>query len=140
MEFDATFIVSVISFIVFVLIMNKILYKPIIDVIEKRSMLYEKNDNEVVANNKEAEKILAKREEKIRNAKRKSHEITLDGINNAKEEKDKIVKNAREDIKREYDTEKTKMNEEINSVKNEIRNNIDDISNLVTSKIFKEKI
>ena len=140
MEFDATFIVSVISFIVFVLVMNKILYKPIIDVIEKRSMLYKQNDNEVLTNDKEAEKILSKRDEKIKNAKRKSHEITLDGINNAKETKDKIVQNAREDIKKEYNARKTEMNEEINSVKDEIRNNIDDISSLIASKIFKEKI
>ena len=36
MEFNATFIVSVISFIIFTLLMNEILYKPVSKIVEER--------------------------------------------------------------------------------------------------------
>lgn len=36
LEFNATFLVSMISFIVFIIIMNAIFYKPILGVIEER--------------------------------------------------------------------------------------------------------
>ena len=140
MEFNATFIVSTISFIVFVLIMNKILYKPIMDIIEKREMLYRENDDEASKNDSNAEEFINKKDNKIKLAKQKSHEITISGLNFAKETKEGIVSKAREDIKEQYDIEKTKMNEEVNNVKDEIKSNINDISDLITSKIIKEEI
>ena len=36
MEFDATFLISIISFIVFVFIMNKIFYAPILEIMQRR--------------------------------------------------------------------------------------------------------
>ena len=43
MEFNATFIVSIISFVVFVLIMNKIFYVPITKIVEEREKKLKEN-------------------------------------------------------------------------------------------------
>ena len=43
MEFDATFIFAAMSFIVFVFIMNAVLYKPIFNIIKQREELVEQN-------------------------------------------------------------------------------------------------
>ena len=48
MEFNATFIVSIISFVIFTLLMNEILYKPITKIVEEREHVI--NDNYECAN------------------------------------------------------------------------------------------
>ena len=45
MEFDATFLIAVISFIVFVIIMNKIFYAPILKIMQERQKVVEDNFN-----------------------------------------------------------------------------------------------
>ena len=43
MEFDATFIFAAVSFIVFVFIMNKIFYAPVLKIMKERQIYVEKN-------------------------------------------------------------------------------------------------
>ena len=43
MEFDATFLIVVISFLVFIFIMNKIFYAPILNIMQERQKLVENN-------------------------------------------------------------------------------------------------
>ena len=45
-EFNATFLVAMISFVVFIIIMNAILYKPILSIIEERQAYIDKNNND----------------------------------------------------------------------------------------------
>ncbi len=45
MEFDATFLISVISFVVFVLIMNKIFYAPVLKIMQERQNFVDDNFN-----------------------------------------------------------------------------------------------
>ena len=45
-EFNATFIVSIVSFVVFIFIMNLIFYKPVLSVIKKREEYIIDNNNE----------------------------------------------------------------------------------------------
>ena len=87
MEFDATFIVSIISFIVFVLIMNKILYQPILDIIEKRRSYFEDNKNLTLKNSEEKDNFESMYETKLSDAHKNSREITSLGFNDAKNKK-----------------------------------------------------
>ena len=43
MEFNATFLATIISFIIFVLLMNKILYAPILNIMEERRKFIDAN-------------------------------------------------------------------------------------------------
>lgn len=46
MEFNATFLISAISFLCFVFIMNKILYTPVLKIMEERKLYIENNYKE----------------------------------------------------------------------------------------------
>lgn len=46
MEFNATFLISAISFLCFVFIMNKILYAPVLKIMEERKLYIENNYKE----------------------------------------------------------------------------------------------
>ena len=51
MEFNATFLVSAISFILFVFIMNAILYKPVIKIMEEREAFLKSNSEKLQRKN-----------------------------------------------------------------------------------------
>ena len=81
LEFDGTFIFAFLSFIIFVLIMNLILYRPITKIMEERQKFYDKNKNTVIESKKKAEDILQKKEEEILSAKLEASSI-LQGAQN----------------------------------------------------------
>lgn len=58
LEFNATFLVSMISFIVFIIIMNAIFYKPILGVIEERENFINDHYNDAKNSKDKAQSLL----------------------------------------------------------------------------------
>ena len=65
MEFNATFLATIISFIVFVILMNKILYAPILNIMEERKNFIDGNYKSAEENNAKSQKLTQEKEEKI---------------------------------------------------------------------------
>lgn len=90
MEFNATFIVAFISFIIFTFIMNIILYKPINDIVSKRKNYIDTNYDKAKDNSEKTKTILEDRKNQLAKARL-----------GAKEDVDKkigLIKNQREEI------------------------------------------
>lgn len=90
MEFNATFIVAFISFIIFTFIMNIILYKPINDIVSKRKNYIDTNYDKAKDNSEKTKAILEDRKNQLAKARL-----------GAKEDVDKkigLIKNQREEI------------------------------------------
>ena len=96
MEFNATFIVAFISFIVFIFIMNWILYKPIGDIVSKRKQLIDGNYNDAKENSYKSAVILQERVDKLNLTHQKNHAEYLKSVNRAKDEKDSSIREAKE--------------------------------------------
>ena len=136
MEFDATFIVSIISFIVFVLIMNKILYQPILNIIEKRRLYFEENENETLKNNEERDTLNQKYDSKMSEAHKTSREITALGFQSAKNKKDEIIKNAKTSANADVQNRIQMVIDEKNQAQNELKAKEDELSALIASKLL----
>ena len=80
MEFNATFFVSVISFLVFVFIMNKIFYAPLTKIIGQRKELLDTNYNDAKQFNDDADSILRDRDERMSDVDQKSRKLISDKI------------------------------------------------------------
>lgn len=87
MEFNATFIVSAISFIVFTLIMNAIFYKPLSKIAAERQKFVDDTLEEAKFYNKKSEAILKDKERKIEKTKHDAKKIILDKSDEAKSQK-----------------------------------------------------
>ena len=74
-EFNATFIIAMASFIVFIIIMNAILYKPILSIIEKRQSYIDDNNNAAIDSRNKTKSILADKEKRLSDTAYKSREI-----------------------------------------------------------------
>ena len=64
-EFNATFLVAMLSFVLFIMIMNAIFYRPVLNIMRKREEYINSNYNEANSNSEEAQKLDAQRTEKI---------------------------------------------------------------------------
>lgn len=140
LSFNFTAVVNIIGFILFMVFMYKLLYKPYFDMTDKRKQEVEKNLNEAERlrtsaqeDKDEAEKQLKKlKEEKediINKARDQAKAIEKEAKNNALEERERLL------IKAEKEAEEIKEKS-----KEEIQNQIMTLSVLIASNILKEKI
>ena len=97
MEFNATFIVSAISFIIFVVLMNIILYAPLQKVVEERKKTVDNNYNEANANSEKSTALLKDRADKILKAGQDAKSVINAKSNDANIKRDEITQSAKEE-------------------------------------------
>ena len=118
MEFNATFIVAFFSFIVFVFVMNWILYKPIDEIVKKRKNFIDGNFQEAAKAN--AREEFSSNCEKIKNEKNEKLSIKRKQMASDLNSKREVLEKEKEEAK--------------NSLKAEIIN----MAQIVSDKFLKE--
>ncbi len=98
MSINETIIIQAISFLVFMLIMNKIMFKPIRQSIAERETYIEKIKNEITESEKEIYNITISLKEKEQEMKRSASRLNEKFMGNAYKEADIIFKKAQKDI------------------------------------------
>ena len=83
MEFNATFLISAISFILFTVIMNKIFYKPIGNIINERQKFIDDTLGNAKTFDEKADAILKDRDEKLNKSNADAKRIIADKKNEA---------------------------------------------------------
>ena len=114
---DYTLFVQMIIFGVLIVILNFLLYKPILSIIDRRKKQLEESENEIKLFNESVEKRVAEYEEKLKQAKLNASdlkkEIIQEGANQAKNIID-VVRNEIPVIAREF---QQKMDKEVERAK-----------------------
>lgn len=136
LEFDGTFIFALISFIIFVLIMNVILYRPITKIMEERQKFYDKNKKTVMESKKKAEDILQEKQDKILSAKLEAANILQNTQDKIKSNRETALNKKKDEVKVLLSSNETKMAEEKNRVKEELQNEVDTFVKMAVSKVL----
>jgi F-type H+-transporting ATPase subunit b len=114
---DYTLLIQMIIFLSLIFVLNFLLYKPILAIIDRRKKQLEESENEIKLFNESVEKRVAEYEEKLRQAKIKGSElkkeIIQEGVNQAKNIVD-VVRNEIPVIAREF---QQKMDNEVQKAK-----------------------
>lgn len=111
MEFNATFIVSAISFLVFTLIMNAIFYKPLSKVVAERQKFVDDTLEEAKSYTKKSEAILKDKETKIQKTKQDAKKIILDKSTEAKSQKENLTAKAQQKAASKIENAKSDLNQ-----------------------------
>lgn len=135
-EFNATLIVAMISFVVFMFIMNAIFYRPILNIIRKREDYVNQNYEKAKEITKEAQEIeneyhtkLASTKDQMRNKLAKDFEL-------AQKESFEQTNAAKEQAKIQVANNKEKINEQKEELYNVVNSGIvNDISSEILKKI-----
>lgn len=136
MEFNATFLISAISFIVFVFIMNAIFYQPVIKIMDERKAFIDKNEQDVKSANTDAERISAKKEEELSKARADAKATVDEGSAKFKTENKNVLDNFSLEQKNRAETEKNQLNNEAQNSKESLKQGSEDISKIISNKIL----
>ena len=140
MEINATILISAISFLVFIFIMNKILYQPVLDIMEKRKNYIESNKNQAQAHKRKAEDLISDKNSKIADAQRKSRDIVAAKSDALKEEKNKVLNDAKTNAAAFFNTEKQNLVHQKEETAANMKFDVADIANRLTTKLMGEGI
>lgn len=136
MEFNATFLVSIISFLCFVFIMNKIFYRPIENIMTERQKYIDGIYSDAKNMDNEADFIIKDREEKLQQSAHNAREVIKAKTDSAVVNANKITSDAREKSLFEIETQKNKLHMEADKLENEIEAEVETISDAIVKKVL----
>lgn len=138
MEFNATFLVSVISFIIFTLLMNEILYKPVSKIIEERENLITDNYENAKAAKEQAGAIYSDRDEKLSKVASDNKKLTAESLAQANSTAKNKTAEAKQNSIAQIDAAKSDIQNRSNALNNEIKGRIDELADNISAKILGE--
>lgn len=136
-EFNATFIVAMFSFVVFIFIMNAIFYNPILSIIRKREGFIDKNYEEAKRFEQLATQNTDVYSSKIGQTQDKCrHEIKIQ-VGKAQTEATEKLRTAKENFKAAIQQKKDDIHTESEALKMTVRNSVvKDLATSIVSKIL----
>lgn len=136
MEFNATFLVSAISFLVFTFIMNKIFYAPLEKVINERQNIINDNYAEAVKSKNTADAIHSERDKKLGETLKESKKIISDKVNEANENSKSLTGEAKNFSTEQISSAKTNLLTEADKTSEELKSRVKDLAEAISSKVL----
>lgn len=136
MEFNATFLVSAISFIVFVFLMNMIFYAPLEKIMTEREKLVKDTLNDAQKYKQDAEKLLLDRDLKLSQAADESKKIINDSVKKANIKAKEQIDTAKANSVEEINTKKAKLQEEHDDVKSKLAETEKELAKVISQKVL----
>ncbi len=136
MEFNATFLVSAISFIMFTIIMNIIFYKPIEKIMDERQKYINDAKNDAFNSNSKADTIMKDRESRLNQSISDSKRLVAEKVNKANENSKVLTGQAKQKSQEEIASAKSNLQNEANLATNELRSKVKDLAEVISSKVM----
>lgn len=136
MEFNATFIASAISFIVFTLIMNAIFYKPLQNVVLEREKFIDDANEEAKSHREKSEAILKDKEHKLEKTRHEAKKIILDKSDNAKNQKASLASDAHQKANSQIELAKTDLHKSKDEAQAVLSEDAKNIAQQIAAKIL----
>ena len=136
MEFNATFLISAISFILFTLLMNKIFYKPLGKIMNERENFRNDNLNDAKISNDKAEFLLKDKDEKLAKSLIEARAIISKELDATNKQSAQITTQAKQKAKDEVDLAKQNLSCEVEGFEDELNSKINELSEFLKNKII----
>ncbi len=135
-EINITLVYQMINFFAMIIILNFILYKPILAIIEKRQKTFEDSDNEIKRLNETIAQKMAEYEEKVRQAKlnavAEKGDIVKEGTDKAKE----VIDAVRAEVPGMMDGFRSKLNVELDTARSFLAGKSKELSVEIAEKVL----
>lgn len=136
-EFNATFIIAMLSFVVFIMIMNTIFYQPILNIIRKRDNYINSNYEESKNNEQTAKEIENKRNSQINATHSKCRKEFYTAVNKLQENVAEEVKEAKESNKNTILAEKDKLSKKEQELQQTLQGSVvEELAASITAKLL----
>lgn len=140
-EFNATFLVAMLSFVVFIMIMNAIFYRPILNIMRKRDEYINSNYDEAKELSEQAEKLDLKKAETIQQTQNECRTEIKNVVENAQGLASKNVQDARTEVKNEIQLKKDSLVRESEALEGVLKSSVvTDLASSITSKFMSKDL
>lgn len=140
-EFNATFLVAMLSFVVFIMIMNAIFYRPILNIMRKRDEYINSNYDEAKELSEQAEKLDIKKAETIQQIQNECRTEIKNVVENAQGLASKNVQDARTEVKNEIQLKKDSLVRESEALEGVLKSSVvTDLASSITSKFMSKDL
>ncbi len=135
LEFNATFLVAMLSFVVFIMIMNAIFYNPILGIMRKREDYINSNYEDSKRYNASADEYKTTHAAKIEQVQERCRHEFRHEIDEARTNSTAKVNAAREKTKATVQDKKDELNVQGNELKNTVKQTVvKDLASIIASK------
>lgn len=139
-EFNATFLIAMLSFVVFIMIMNAIFYSPILNIMKKREEYINSNYTQAKQYIEQATEFDNQCKVKINETQDRCRENIMNIVDNAHLESNKKIHEARDHSKQEIATGKNILAEKERDLENTIKDTVvKDLASTIMSKFLADK-
>lgn len=140
-EFNATFLVAMLSFVVFIMIMKAIFYRPILNIMRKRDEYINSNYDEAKELSEQAEKLDIKKAETIQQTQNECRTEIKNVVENAQGLASKNVQDARTEVKNEIQLKKDSLVRESEALEGVLKSSVvTDLASSITSKFMSKDL
>ena len=136
LEFNATFFIAMINFVIFILIMNAILYKPLERIIAKRKNLIDSNNQKSKEANDKFEELIQWQKSSMEKAHKSSRESYLKILNEFKSKKESILEYEKNYSKKEIEIASAELESEVVGAKYELKSEVELLADIITKKVL----
>ena len=137
-EFNATMLVAMISFVVFMFLMNTIFYQPILNIVRKRESYINSNYSQSQELNEEAKKHETEHDEKLAQTKDDAAKQTALALDKLQKETFAKTQQEKDNAKNEVSAQKAALSQAGSDLQNRVNDaKIADLASIITSKILK---
>ena len=120
-DISFTFVAQMISFLILLYVLNRVLYKPLLKFLDKRSEDIKRSMAQAESTEKEAGVVLDSAKEELEKARAKAHAIKNQAQQIADGESENIVKNARREAEELLARAKKETETELGQAKDELQ-------------------
>ncbi|MBQ4124042.1 hypothetical protein IJD44_10060 [bacterium] len=136
MEFDATFLIATVSFIVFVFIMNAILYSPVLKIIKARQDYVEENFSKAKETDVEVEKQNQYRNSELDKSRNSAQNALAEKTKELKIERSQKISEYKEESYSNITKERENLRESAYNAKETLKDHVVDIAKEISSVIL----
>lgn len=137
---DRSLIVQAVNFIILLVILTKLLYKPFVAKMEERTQAITKSLDEAQAARAEAARQQEENEARLRSAHAEAAAIRAQALKEAAEEQRKLVDAARGESQRLIDTAKAQLDADVRRAREELRKDVGDLATAVAEKLIRKSL
>lgn len=142
LEFNATFLVAMISFVIFMFIMNAVLYKPIERIQHKRAEIIDADVNAAKKSQEQTDSLKEQHKKMIEESKSTARLTFNDKVNEYKTKRDNIIDNAKKIAKKIVEDKNNELNQEESQAKEVLNSQMNQFAGAIATKVlgFETKI
>jgi F-type H+-transporting ATPase subunit b len=137
---DKSLIVQVVNFVILLVILMKLLYKPLLAKMEERSEAIRKSLEEAQAARAEASRQQAENETRLRAAHAEAASIRAQALKDAADEQRRLVDAARAESQRLVETAKAQLDADVRRAREELRREVGDLATAVAEKLIRKSL